>query len=73
MTEAEWTQFQDWTRVQLKYNALLTAAGLDEANRYAVETDPTVLKGLESMPKAKALLDNARKQMVQLNQRSLSH
>jgi hypothetical protein len=25
------------------------------------------------MPKAKALLDNARKQMVQLNQRSLRH
>lgn len=72
-TEAEWAQFQDWIRVQLKYNALLTAAGLDEANRYAVETDPTVLKGLEAMPKAKALLDNARKQMVQLNQRSLSH
>jgi hypothetical protein len=25
------------------------------------------------MPKAKALLDNARKQMVQLDQRSLRH
>jgi hypothetical protein len=32
-----------------------------------------VLKALESMPKAKALLDNARKQMVQLDKRLLRH
>ena len=72
-SEADWGQFQDWTRIQLKREALLTAVGLDESNRYGAETDPTVLKGLEAMPKAKALLDNARKQMVQLDQRSVHH
>jgi carboxyl-terminal processing protease len=72
-TEADWTQYQDWIRVELKTEALLTAAGLDASNRYANETDPIVLKALESMPKAKALLDNARKQMVQLDKRSLRH
>jgi carboxyl-terminal processing protease len=71
-TEADWTQYQDWIRVELKTEALL-AAGLDASNRYANETDPIVLKALESMPKAKALLDNARKQMVQLDKRSLRH
>ncbi len=72
-TEADWTQWLDWTRVQLEKEALLTASGLDESNRYSTETDPIVLKALESMPKAKALLDNARKQMVQLDKRSLRH
>jgi len=72
-TEADWGQFQEWTRIQLKREALLTAVGLDESNRYATETDPTVLKGLEALPKAKGLLDNARKQMVQLDQRSTRH
>lgn len=72
-SEADWGQWQDWIRVQLKREALLSAVGLDESNRYATETDPIVLKALESMPKAKALLDNARKQMVQLDQRSLRH
>jgi carboxyl-terminal processing protease len=72
-SEADWGAYQDWVRVQLKREALLTAAGLDEANRYATETDPAILKALDSLPKAKALLDSARKQMVQLDQRSPRH
>lgn len=68
-TEADWGAQQDWIRIQLKREALLTARGLDEANRYATETDPSVAKALEALPKAKNLLDSARKQMVQLNKR----
>lgn len=68
-TEAEWGAEQDWIRIQLKREALLTASGLDKANEYATETDPSVLKALEAMPKAKNLLDSARKQMVQLRKR----
>ena len=68
-TEADWGAQQDWIHIQLKREALLTARGLDEANRYATETDPSVLKALDSLPKAKNLLDSARKQMVQLDKR----
>jgi hypothetical protein len=68
-TEADWGAQQDWIRIQLKREALLTARGLDAANRYATETDPSVMKALDSLPKAKNLLDSARKQMVQLDKR----
>ncbi len=69
-TEEEWKENLEWTTVQLKREALITAVSLDESLRYAVETDPVVLKAIESMPKAKGLLDNNRKQMVQLDKRS---
>ena len=38
--------------------------------KYAIETDPAVIKAVESLPKAQALLDTAKKQMVQLDKRS---
>jgi carboxyl-terminal processing protease len=72
-SEADWGAQQDWIRIQLKREALLTSSGLDESYKYATETDPSVLKALEAMPKAKNLLDSARKQMVQLDKRSLRH
>lgn len=69
-TEDEWKENLDWTRTQLKREALITAVSLDESTRYAVETDPVILKAIDSLPKAKALLDNSKKQMVQLDKRS---
>lgn len=69
-SEAEFAENQDWIKVQLKREALITASGLDESTRYAIETDPMVLKSLDSLPKAQALLDSTRKQMVQLDKRS---
>jgi len=35
--------------------------------RVAIEMDPAVGKAMESMPKAKSLLENAKKQIVQRN------
>lgn len=69
-TEDEWKANLDWSKVQLKREALITAVSLDESQRYAIETDPVILKAIESLPKAKALLDNSKKQMVQLDKRS---
>jgi carboxyl-terminal processing protease len=66
----EWQQNLDWLKVQLKREALITTVSLDESLRYAIETDPVVEKAIESLPKAQALLDNAKKQMVQLDKRS---
>jgi carboxyl-terminal processing protease len=69
-TESEFAENIDWLKIQLKREALITAMSLDESLKYGIETDPMVLKAVESMPKAKGLLDSAKKQMVQLEKRS---
>lgn len=66
----QWKENVDWVKIQLKREALITAVSLDESLRYGIETDPVVEKAIESLPKARALLDNAKKQMVQLDKRS---
>lgn len=69
-TEAEFAENNDWIRQQLKREALVTAAGLDESLKYAVEIDPAVQKAVESLPKAQALLELQKKQLVQVQKRS---
>jgi hypothetical protein len=43
----------------------ITAFSQDESQRVAIEQDPEVLKAIDSMPKAKSLVDNAKKLLVQ--------
>ena len=43
----------------------ITAFSADEARRITVETDPIVEKAIDSMPKAKALLETAKRVIVQ--------
>lgn len=69
-TEAEFAEHQEWIKQQVKREALITAFSLDESLKYAIETDPAVIRAVESLPKAQALLDTAKKQMVQLDKRS---
>ena len=69
-SEAEFAENQDWVKIQLKREALITAVSLDESLRYAIETDPAVLKAMESMSKARELLDSAKKTVVQLDKRN---
>ena len=38
--------------------------------RVAIEQDPEVQKAIDAMPKAKALVDNAKKLLVQRHRRS---
>lgn len=68
-TEAEFAENNDWVRQQLKREALVTSVGLDESLKYAVEIDPAVQKAVEALPKAQALLDLQKKQMVQAGKR----
>ncbi len=63
-TEAEFAEVHDWIRQQIKREFYITAFSVEEARRLAVETDPVVLKAIESMAKAKALLEDAKKLMV---------
>jgi carboxyl-terminal processing protease len=63
-TEAEFTENHQWMKDQLKREMYITAFSYEESQRVAIEQDPAVQKGIEALPKAKALLDSAKKQMV---------
>jgi carboxyl-terminal processing protease len=64
-TEAEFTQEHDWLKLYLQREMYITAFSIDESRRLAVETDPMVQKAIDAMPKAKALLDSARRIVAQ--------
>ena len=67
-TEGDFTANHDWIRNELKREMFITAFSLEESNRAAAEQDPAVQKAIESMPKAKQLLDTAKKQIVERRQ-----
>jgi carboxyl-terminal processing protease len=64
-TEAEYAENHAWVRSQLKREMVAYAFSVDEAGRVAVENDPAVAKAVDALPKAKALLENAKKLMAQ--------
>lgn len=64
-TEAEFAENNDWIKKLLKREMYVTAFGADEARRVKIETDPMVEKAMDSMPKAKALLDQVKRVIVQ--------
>ena len=64
-TEAEWAENIDWIRLQLRREMYITAFGINDSRRLAIETDPMVMKAVESLPKAKELLDSAKRIIAQ--------
>ena len=64
-TEADFTRDTDWVRRMLKKEIYLTAFNLDESRRVEIETDPEMEMAINALPKAKALLDSAKKIIVQ--------
>jgi carboxyl-terminal processing protease len=64
-TEAEFAENNDWIKDQLRRQIYLSAFSIDEARRLTIETDPEVAKAIESLPKAKALLETAKKVVAQ--------
>lgn len=64
-TEADYTQHTDWIRRLLKTEMYTTAFGMDESRVAEIESDPMVEKAIESFPKARALMESARKIIVQ--------
>lgn len=64
-TEGEWSENLDWTKMRLKNEMYLTAFGQEDARKLAVTTDPLVIRAIEAMDKAKDLLENAKKLIVQ--------
>ncbi|MBI4874448.1 MAG: S41 family peptidase [Acidobacteria bacterium] len=64
-TEAEFAEVQDWLKLQVRREFYLTGLGVEQSRRLSVETDPMVLQAIEALPKAKELLENAKKMIVQ--------
>jgi carboxyl-terminal processing protease len=64
-TEAEFAENNSWMKRRLQSEAYVTAFSMEESRKFLVETDPMVLKAIDAMPKAKDLLENAKKMIVQ--------
>ena len=64
ISEADWNENRTWMLQQLKREMYATAFSYEESQKVAAEADPFVLKAIESMPEAKALLDKSKKLIV---------
>jgi carboxyl-terminal processing protease len=63
-SDADYTANRDWLRSELKREMYIVAFSTDESLRVQFEQDPMVIKAIESMPKAKELLSNAKDMLV---------
>jgi carboxyl-terminal processing protease len=68
-SEAEYTENHAWLKQQLRREIYITAFSVDDARRLSIETDPVMAKAIDALPKAKALLESAKKLIVQRTQR----
>jgi carboxyl-terminal processing protease len=64
-TEGEYTQDRDWIKRQLAGEMYITAFNKDESDRVLALTDPEVERAVESMPRARALVETAKKVVAQ--------
>jgi len=65
VNDADFTANADWLKMQLKHQMWITAFGSDAAVRLDKETDPEIQKAIDSLPKAKALLESVKKIVAQ--------
>ncbi|MEN6601958.1 MAG: S41 family peptidase, partial [Bryobacteraceae bacterium] len=68
-SETEYAENHAWLKQQLKREIYITAFSVDDARRLAIETDPMTAKGIDALPKAKTLLESAKKLIVQRTQK----
>jgi carboxyl-terminal processing protease len=71
-TEADLVQNNDWIRSNIKSEVFVDAFGQDEGLKVKAESDPEVLKGLELLPQARQLAENAKKIIAERNSSTLS-
>jgi len=64
-TEADFTKDYDWTRRRVQAEIYQTAFSVDESRKYQIMTDPEVEAAIESLPKAQALMNSARKMVAE--------
>src|SRR5437660_3082358 len=66
-TQADLVDNNDWLRSSIKAEIFVDAFGQDEGMKVRAESDPAVVKGLELLPQAKALAENAKKIVAEHN------
>jgi len=66
-TEAEMLENHDWVNSSIKSELFVNAFGQEEGLRVHAETDPDVMKALELLPQARALVENARRVIAERN------
>jgi carboxyl-terminal processing protease len=66
-TEADLVQNNEWIRSNIKSEIFVDAFGQEEGLKVKAETDPEVLKGLDLLPQARQLAENARKIVAERN------
>ena len=66
-TEGELLENNDWVRSNIKSEIFVDAFGQTEGLKVRAETDPEVVKALELLPQARALVENARKVIAERN------
>jgi carboxyl-terminal processing protease len=63
--ESDFAKNLEWVKRQLRLEMLTTAIGKERADEVAAGTDPEVLKAMESLPRAKALLEKSKRMVAQ--------
>ncbi|MGI9101915.1 MAG: S41 family peptidase [Terriglobales bacterium] len=66
-TEADLAGVNDWVRSSIKSEIFIDEFGQIEGLKVRAEADPLVQKGLDLLPKAKELADNARRTVAERN------
>src|SRR6476659_7150652 len=72
-TEADLVQNNDWVRSNIKSEIFVDAFGQEEGLKVKAETDPEVLRGLDLLPQAHQLAENARKIVAERNSAPVTH
>jgi carboxyl-terminal processing protease len=71
-TEADLVQNNDWVRSNIKSEIFVDAFGQEEGLKVKAESDPEVVKGLDLLPQARALAENARKIVAERNSANIN-
>jgi len=66
-TEQDFVENNDWIRYSIKSEIFVDQFGQDEGLKIRAENDPLIIKGLELLPKARALADRAKEVIAQHN------
>src|SRR5437016_5947419 len=64
-SESEIAENQEWIKRKIKQEVFMSTFGMQEGFKVLLEADPQVQKGIEAMPQARALYQNARKIVAQ--------
>jgi carboxyl-terminal processing protease len=70
-TESDLVQNNEWIRSNIKSEMFVDAFGQEEGLKVKAESDPEVVKGLELLPQARTLAENARKIIADRNSTTL--